>query len=233
MKRAFPRIEAAHTDQPRMTTPRPLLPWRLLLLLLLTFGLFCWPGTATALWAQDEEPPVTEETTPTEGEPTEGQPTEGESTEAGEPPANPLVTHLEELGGYPCPLPDFGPGVEVEPLLDPATGEPSEEPLLTCVTLTVPFDHANPDDEQTLDVVFGVKPAPGRSRGMLVIAVGGPGGAGIEAGYFYLTSARFGELLPEEMDLVFFDQRGVGLSHPLDCPAAVNEYYEATWNDNP
>lgn len=232
MKRAFPRIEAAPTDQPRMNTPRPILHLRLLLLLLLTVGLFCWPGTAPALWAQDEEPPVTEETTPTEGEPTEDEPTGGEST-GGAPPANPLVPRLEELGGYPCPLPDFGPGVEVEPLLDPATGEPSEEPLLTCVTLTVPFDHANPDDEQTLDVVFGVKPAPGRSRGMLVIAVGGPGGAGIEAGYFYLTSARFGELLPAEMDLVFFDQRGVGLSHPMDCPAAVNEYYEATWNDNP
>jgi len=199
----------------------------LILLLLLSFSVACLP--TQPLLAQEEEPAPTEESDSIE----ETDATEEAPTEDADPHANPLVTRLEELEGYPCPTPDFGPGVEIEPPLDPLTGEPIEESLLTCVTLTVPFDHTNPDDEQTLDVVFGIKPAPGRSRGMLVIAVGGPGGAGIEAGYFYLTYARFGELLPQEMDLVFFDQRGVGLSHPLDCPAAINEYYEATWNDNP
>ncbi len=234
MKRTFPRPE----KDPTPSQPRPQLSHTslsLILLLILTLSLACL--STRSLLAQEDKPATTEEDT--SGEDTSEEDTSEEDTSeedtgtAGETTANSLVSRLEALDSYPCPLPDFGPGVEVEPILDPETGEPSEEPLLTCVTLTVPFDHANPDDEQTLDVVFAVKPAPGRSRGMLVIAVGGPGGAGIDSGYFYLTYGRFGELLPKEMDLVFFDQRGVGLSHPLDCPAAINEYYEAVWNDNP
>lgn len=221
MKHAIPqRARVAVFDQAETATQSSRVV-RLGLILLLLLSL-CLLWTTRPLLAQEEEPAPTEEATSAEEAPT-----------AEEAPANPLVTRLEELEGYPCPLPDFGPGVEIEPLLDPETGEPSEEPLLTCVTLNVPYDHANPDEEQTVDVVFGVKPAPGRSRGMLVVAVGGPGGAGIESGYFYLTMGRFGELLPKEMDLVFFDQRGVGLSNPLDCPAAVDDYYDGAWNDNP
>ena len=224
MKHAIPqRATSAARSLPAEAGEQPSRVLRLGLLLLLALTLLLLFWSTRPLLAQEGEPAPTEEGAPPEEAPPSEEP----------PPDNPLVTRLQELEGYPCPLPDFGPGVEVEPPLDPATGEPSEEPFLTCVTLNVPYDHANPDDEQTLDVVFGIKPAPGRSRGMMVVAVGGPGGAGIESAYYYLTMNRFGDLLPQEMDLLFFDQRGVGLSNPLDCPAAIDDYYDGVWNDNP
>jgi pimeloyl-ACP methyl ester carboxylesterase len=224
MKHAIPqRATSAARSLPAEAGEQPSRVLRLGLLLLLALTLLLLFWSTRPLLAQEGEPAPTEEGAPPEEAPPSEEP----------PPDNPLVTRLQELEGYPCPLPDFGPGVEVEPPLDPATGEPSEEPFLTCVTLNVPYDHANPDDEHTLDVVFGIKPAPGRSRGMMVVAVGGPGGAGIESAYYYLTMNRFGDLLPQEMDLLFFDQRGVGLSNPLDCPAAIDDYYDGVWNDNP
>lgn len=121
-----------------------------------------------------------------------------------------LVDRLTELGGYPC------------------SGE-----ILTCVKLAVPYDHTDPDDERTLEVVFGVKPAAEESQGMLVVAVGGPGGAGIGDGAFYLESGRFGEELPNSLDLVFFDARGIGLSHPLECAAAADNYDDASYTMDP
>jgi hypothetical protein len=41
----------------------------------------------------------------------------------------------------------------------------------------VPLDHFSPSDPRTLDVVFAVLPATGRSKRSLVTATGGPGTA--------------------------------------------------------
>jgi len=89
----------------------------------------------------------------------------------------------------------------------------------TCVDVTVPLDHtqppAQPQDGGTIKVVFGVLPASGERKGMFVTATGGPGTSGLLSADSY-TSA-FDPSIPEHFDIVFFDQRGVGLSGGLQC----------------
>lgn len=118
------------------------------------------------------------------------------------PAANPTVKTLAELGGQPCP----------------------DESAFTCVTLTVPLDHFDPANRQTIDVVFGVLPATGERKGMFVTATGGPGAAGLTSADSY--TSVFDPAIPEHFDIVFFDQRGVGASGGLQCPAAAAAYYE-------
>ena len=101
---------------------------------------------------------------------------------------------------------------------------------MTCVALEVPLNPDDPDGEW-IEVVFGVRPAEYESQGMLVVAVGGPGGSGISSGNYYIDYGRFGDTY--DMDVVFFDQRGIGLSYPLNCPAAYDNYLDASLFDDP
>jgi pimeloyl-ACP methyl ester carboxylesterase len=112
---------------------------------------------------------------------------------------------LESLGGYPCPDSDF-----------------------TCVNVTVPLDHTHPDDGRTTQVVFGVLAATGERKGMFVTVTGGPGSAGLMSADDY-TSA-FDPSIPEHFDIVFFDQRGVGLSGGLQCAQAATAFYLSDWD---
>jgi pimeloyl-ACP methyl ester carboxylesterase len=112
---------------------------------------------------------------------------------------------LEELGGYPCPGSDF-----------------------TCIEITVPLDHENPDDGRTTEVVFGVLPASGTRKGMFVTVTGGPGTSGLLSADGY--TAAFDPSIPEHFDIVFFDQRGVGLSGGLQCAQAAATFYLADWD---
>jgi pimeloyl-ACP methyl ester carboxylesterase len=50
---------------------------------------------------------------------------------------------------------------------------------------------------------------------------GGPGGAGIP----YASTFYFPPSISEHYDIVFFDQRGVGLSTPLECNKAYAKYF--------
>jgi pimeloyl-ACP methyl ester carboxylesterase len=122
------------------------------------------------------------------------------------PVSNPDRPSTEEilvrLGGEPCP----------------------DDSAFTCVTLTVPIDHFDPANTGTLAVVFAVLPASGDRRGMFVTATGGPGTAGIAYADSY--TAAFDPRLTEQFDIVFFDQRGVGLSGGLTCPAAAAAFYQ-------
>lgn len=97
-------------------------------------------------------------------------------------------------------------------------GAPCEEnPDFTCITLQVPLNHFDTSNSETLDVVFAVAPAYGERYGMFVQAFpGGPGGEGISSG----TTSFYNESILEHFDIVFFDQRGLGLSEPLACPKA-------------
>jgi pimeloyl-ACP methyl ester carboxylesterase len=104
----------------------------------------------------------------------------------------------------------------IVPVLESLGGKPCEEkPDLTCVVISVPLDHFDADNPETIQITFAVAPALGERYGMFVQASpGGPGGEGIasaDIGWF----AR--EVL-EHYDIVFFDQRGLGLSSPLECP---------------
>jgi len=128
---------------------------------------------------------------------------EATDTPATEVPSGSVITaKLEELGGVPC----------------------DENSDFTCVTITVPLNHFDVANTETLDVVFAVSPATGERYGMFVQAFpGGPGGEGISTGGL----SWFSDGILEQYDIVYFDQRGIGLSNPLTCPNA----YEADFMD--
>ena len=60
--------------------------------------------------------------------------------------------------------------------------------------------------------------ATAESKGLLIYVVGGPGGSGLSVADDYLSA--YDSKLTENMDIVFFDQRGIGPGHGLACPKA-------------
>ncbi len=117
-----------------------------------------------------------------------------------------ISAKLDELGGVPC----------------------DENPEFTCVTIQVPLDHFDAANTETLNVVFAVAPATGERKGMFVQAFpGGPGGEGISSGGL----SWFSEGILEHYDIVYFDQRGIGLSNPLTCPKAYEADFMSYLNE--
>ena len=112
-------------------------------------------------------------------------------------PAAGTVQILEELGGLPC----------------------AEDSAFTCVTIDVPLDHFNSEDPRMIPVVFAVLPASGVRKGMFVVSTGGPGLSGVLSADYY--SSAYDPSIFESFDIVFFDQRGIGLSGGLTCPFAA------------
>ena len=102
-------------------------------------------------------------------------------------------------------------------------GQPCRVGALTCVSFKVPVDHFNPD--KRMSVEFAVHFAAEISKGILVYVVGGPGISGIEVADSYLSS--YDKRLTNEMDIIFFDQRGVGPVSGLNCPVAQSVYDRA------
>src|SRR5215216_2178689 len=114
---------------------------------------------------------------------------------------------LNELGGKRCP----------------------DAAEFTCVTIQVPLDYFDPANTETIDVVFAVAPARGERKGMYVQAFpGGPGGEGIS----YASTYYFPENVLDSYDIVFFDQRGLGLSNPLACNNAYAKYFIQYLNED-
>src|SRR5690349_18960129 len=93
-------------------------------------------------------------------------------------------------------------------------GRDCPDSALTCVDLAVPIDRAKPQSNERITIRFAVSFASEESKGILFIAVGGPGGSGLSVADSYLSS--FEQRLTEEMDIVFFDQRGVGPLNGID-----------------
>ncbi len=93
-----------------------------------------------------------------------------------------------------------------------------EEPSFLCGTVQVPLDRRNPDD-RILGIAFAIVPHSGPQEvadGAIFVTCGGPGCSGTAIATFGF-SFIFGDLL-ETMDVVYVDQRGVGLSEVIDCP---------------
>ena len=104
--------------------------------------------------------------------------------------------------------------------------EPCPDSDFTCVTLRVQRDYFDGDDGATIDVTFAVLPASGGDReGVFVTATGGPGSSGIASADGY--TAAFDPAITEQFDIVFFDQRGIGLSEPIQCVEAALDFYAA------
>ncbi|HEY7689776.1 MAG TPA: alpha/beta fold hydrolase [Dongiaceae bacterium] len=110
------------------------------------------------------------------------------------PEANKLKAIIDKMGGQPC-----------------ASGS------LTCVKLAVPMDH-RANAGPTIDIEHAISFASVASKGILIYVVGGPGGSGLSVADDYLSA--FDAKLTENMDIVFFDQRGIGPDHGLKCPKA-------------
>jgi pimeloyl-ACP methyl ester carboxylesterase len=116
--------------------------------------------------------------------------------------AAPLSDRIDDLGGVPC---DLG--------------------ALTCVTIKMPRNWTVNDPDANLPITFAVNFATELSRGVLIYAVGGPGGSGLAVADDYLTA--FEPELVASFDFVFFDQRGVGPVHGIACPEALAAFDEA------
>jgi pimeloyl-ACP methyl ester carboxylesterase len=101
-------------------------------------------------------------------------------------------------------------------------GQPCEDSSLTCVEISVPMDHAHPESSQRIKIRFAAhfpdddSKGDGDSKGILLIAVGGPGAAGTELADTYLK--LFDDAVTQNMDVIFFDQRGTGTENGVDCP---------------
>jgi pimeloyl-ACP methyl ester carboxylesterase len=113
------------------------------------------------------------------------------------------MSHLLDERGTPCPT-------------DIAS-------QFTCIPISVPLDHSAADSP-VFDVVFGVRPATGQRQGFFVTVTGGPGSAGLYSADSY-SDGMPPEIL-EHFDIVFFDQRGVGLSGNVYCGQSVATYYD-------
>ncbi len=96
---------------------------------------------------------------------------------------------------------------------------------MACGHLTVPLNPANPaEGEITLAMRRHLSPV-GDSKDAVIALAGGPGQSAIP------FMEDFTELLGpivSTRDLIAFDQRGTGLSHPLSCPA-----FEHLTSDSP
>jgi pimeloyl-ACP methyl ester carboxylesterase len=85
-----------------------------------------------------------------------------------------------------------------------------------CATLEVPLDYDDPDGE-TIELALIRRPAgdPAERIGSLLVNPGGPGASGVE--FLASWALTVDSQVRDRFDLVGFDPRGVGESHPLEC----------------
>lgn len=81
---------------------------------------------------------------------------------------------------------------------------------LDCASVRVPLDYARPDGP-TLDLAVARKRATASRQGVLFMNPGGPGASGTGYLRFFNTAGL------EGFDVVSWDPRGVGGSHPVRC----------------
>ena len=106
--------------------------------------------------------------------------------------------------------------------------QPCPDSEFECITLAVPADHFAPDSP-LWEATFALHRGTVDSRGVLVTATGGPGSSGIASADSYM--AAMPPEITDHYDLVFFDQRGIGLTRPFRCDDAV-ESLDATTVDS-
>ncbi len=95
----------------------------------------------------------------------------------------------------------------------------ADMPEWFCVTQEVPVDH-HASSGPTTTVKYAVSLATEESKGVLFYMVGGPGESGIARADQWLQF--YDERLKKSMDIVFFDQRGIGPD--ISCPKAQAKF---------
>lgn len=90
-------------------------------------------------------------------------------------------------------------------------------PGVECATIEVPVDHARPEGPK-FDLRIGRLPStdPQQKRGSLLIIPGGPG-PGIQIMLVDNGPAQHLDEVRRHYDVVSFDPRGIGKSHPVRC----------------
>ena len=101
--------------------------------------------------------------------------------------------------------------------------EACPESRFECVTLSVPKDHFAAGGGPSWDVTFAIQRAAKERRGTFVVITGGPGSSGISSADSYTDYYAAG--VTDAYDIVFMDQRGIGLSGPIQCIDAAAAYY--------
>ena len=149
----------------------------------------------------------------------------------------PGPTGAPEAPGTSSPASSASAAPSVAPSTEPSTppsgtpiaggwtfvkSEPCPDSDFECITLSVPRDHFVAGGP-TWDVTFGILRASGTKKGTFVTAMGGPGLGGLAYADDY--TSYFPEGVSDAYDIVFFDQRGIGLSQPFQCPNATGEWY--------
>ncbi|KAF0691576.1 Aste57867_17244 [Aphanomyces stellatus] len=87
------------------------------------------------------------------------------------------------------------------------------DPLLECGALTVPLDHLNPTNGQTIDIaVRRYRTTSASPKGTILLNPGGPGGSGLG-----LASPMFVTVTGGDYDVLGFDPRGIGASRAALC----------------
>ena len=119
------------------------------------------------------------------------------------------------------------PGSTAPPTSEPTTWslvstDPCPDGRFDCTTLAVPRDHNDPEGP-TWEITFGLLKAAVESKGTFVTITGGPGTSGLALADSY-TDFMAPEIT-DNYDIVFIDQRGVGLSQPVRCDEAAVAYY--------
>lgn len=93
----------------------------------------------------------------------------------------------------------------------------AQDAAAECGTLRLPVDWAHPSGEM-FDLAVARRKAtdPDRRVGVLLVNPGGPGASGVQ---FAVADAKshFSTDILERFDIVGFDPRGVGASHPVKC----------------
>jgi len=167
-----------------------------------------------------------------------GEPAGGRAAPA---PVTPGATSAPTRAAAPAP-PATGAPVAAPPT--PTTGPASAlavgftpQPLhwkpcadgFQCSTLTVPVDYAKPRGA-TVGIAVTRLPAGGSRTGSLLVNPGGPGGSGVQ--WLQTGGAQvFTDVVRRHFDLVSFDPRGVGGSHPVRCESGTQ--LDAYFHDDP
>lgn len=89
-----------------------------------------------------------------------------------------------------------------------------------CGSLNVPVDWADPYSPRVA-IAVAARPAtdPAHRIGALIVNPGGPGGSGVDLAIG--AAGFFSPLLRSRFDIIGFDPRGVGRSHPVVCAKAL------------
>lgn len=136
-----------------------------------------------------------------------------------------LFVAMPSMLATPVPAGAARPGTGEAPLLRwRSCGRAFE-----CATLRVPTDYDHAEAGTTAIRVIS-RPAgePDRRIGSLVINYGGPGDPGAET--LRQAAASMPHAIRGRFDLVSFDPRGTGRSHPVDCIDDAN--FERAWADD-